>query len=69
MYRCDCCKKVSQPKESCNFVILQTRPKVYTEAGIEIGVGFEIVKGGNFCTACFDARQKALAEKTNETQV
>jgi hypothetical protein len=66
MYRCDGCKQISQPKESCNIIQLETRPKVYfDDTGAEIARGFETVRVGRFCTACAK-KMNAPKEETNE---
>ena len=57
MFRCEECKQVSKPREGCNRVIVETRPKVYfiLENGdpIEVGRGQETVRERNLCGTCF----------------
>lgn len=66
MFYCDRCKKITAPREPCNKVVVEIRPKVYKsikriesykdESVIEKIVeskGTEIVKEVQLCSMCF----------------
>lgn len=51
MYKCDACGRISEPKEGCNIVPVQTRVKHYKEGT----VGREIVKEQKMCNGYMEA--------------
>ena len=67
MFKCDRCDKITDVREPCHKVVVETRPKIYktikvienfkeegvkTERVIE-SKGTEIVKELRLCTKCF----------------
>ncbi len=69
MYKCDNCKEVSNPGESLNKVVVETRQVVY-ENKVEKGKGVdktikefitngtEIVKEEKWCGECYERQEK-----------
>jgi len=48
MYKCEKCGKISQTKEKCNIVPVETRTKVYDNGT----TGTETVKEQKLCGGC-----------------
>jgi len=62
MFRCDHCKKLSEPAEKLTLIVAETRDKTYPEIRVGEGLrqklldkggrGYEIVKETKACTRC-----------------
>jgi len=57
MFRCEKCKRVSEPKEKCYRVVRKRRPKIYTN-GEKISFGWEIEKEAVLCKKCAKNEEK-----------
>jgi len=44
MYRCEICQGLSQPGEGRSSLVVKRRPQTYTQEGLVIATGWEIVK-------------------------
>lgn len=68
-YICDDCKKTTEPKQPCNKLVTETRPKTYVKqhkdkAGFVRETrthGTEIVKELKLCTSCYTLRTGRLS--------
>jgi hypothetical protein len=53
MYRCEECKRVTNPGEKQNRVVVEKREKIYSSNDNCTSKGFEIVKEKVVCGICF----------------